>query len=221
MSLRRLLLWSDKSVIVYLETLDMTHPNYFKVFKFTTVRCADSQNSHSGINTDLLSVVREEMFCTVTTRYFNVLEMKWNCDVDLFNKSVLLRIMCAHIGPLGHRLINWHNVVTFHFFLTVPISSTNAPLFDKSWMWIALGVSSLVLIVLLIICVVLRRRLRRSRGTSLPFQCHGLENHLGHPIPFQHQKIVDKICIYCGQGKLQSCYKSSSEKKKARKKKGK
>ncbi|XP_031174367.1 uncharacterized protein LOC116063511 isoform X1 [Sander lucioperca] len=32
------------------------------------------------------------------------------------------------------------------------------------WMWILLGVSAFILIVLLVLCVLLRRRLRRSRG---------------------------------------------------------
>ncbi|XP_034738392.1 uncharacterized protein LOC117951029 isoform X2 [Etheostoma cragini] len=44
------------------------------------------------------------------------------------------------------------------------VSPTDTFSLDGHWMWILLGVSSFILIVLLVLCVLLRRRLRRSRG---------------------------------------------------------
>ncbi|XP_034738393.1 uncharacterized protein LOC117951029 isoform X3 [Etheostoma cragini] len=43
------------------------------------------------------------------------------------------------------------------------VSPTDTFSLDGHWMWILLGVSSFILIVLLVLCVLLRRRLRRSR----------------------------------------------------------
>ncbi|XP_032382716.1 uncharacterized protein LOC116696096 isoform X2 [Etheostoma spectabile] len=44
------------------------------------------------------------------------------------------------------------------------VSPTDNFSLDGHWMWILLGVSTFILIVLLVLCVLLRRRLRRSRG---------------------------------------------------------
>ena len=51
------------------------------------------------------------------------------------------------------------------------LTATESPIANfQLWHWIVLGVSAFVLIVLSVMCILLRRRWRRSRGTCFPFQ---------------------------------------------------
>ncbi|XP_039666038.1 uncharacterized protein LOC120564865 isoform X2 [Perca fluviatilis] len=59
-------------------------------------------------------------------------------------------------------LTSYYSIGTEVIISTVP-HADKLSLIDR-WMWILLGVSTFILIVLLVLCVLLRRRLRRSRG---------------------------------------------------------
>lgn len=60
---------------------------------------------------------------------------------------------------------------------TVTVSHTVDDLLLNWWQWTAFGGSVVILVVLVVICVSVRRRAHRSRGTNPAFHSEGLESN--------------------------------------------